>query len=122
VVKKLILIVDDDQGIRDALSELLEMEGYQVQLATNGEEGLQCLRTMDPEPSLVLLDLMMPAVDGLEFRHRQITENIRTHIPVVLMSADGQIEQKRMKSGITDHLRKPMDISQVMDIVERHCH
>ena len=120
--KKIVLIVDDDQGIRDALSELLEMEGYLVQVAPNGEEGLQRLRTMHPEPGLVLLDLMMPAVDGLEFRKRQMAENIRTHIPVVLMSADGQIEKKRMNSGITDYLRKPMDISQVMDIVERHCH
>ena len=120
--KKLILIVDDDQGIRDALSELFEMEGYGVKVASNGEEGLAVLRAMDPEPDLVLLDLMMPSVDGLEFRQRQMNENLRTHVPVVLMSADGQIEKKRLRSGVTDHLRKPMDISQVMDVVRRNCH
>ena len=61
---KTILIVDDDQGIRDALSELLEMEGFFVKLAIDGADGLKCLRQMQPAPDLVLLDVQMPEAFG----------------------------------------------------------
>ena len=118
---KTILIIDDDQGIRDALCELLEMEGYKVQLAGNGNEGLERLRDMNAAPDLVLLDFMMPAMDGFQFRQRQIAENLHTQVPVVLMSADCHVGDKQLRGGMMDHLRKPMDIAEVLDMVKKHC-
>lgn len=118
---KTILIIDDDQGIRDALSELLEMEGYAVKLAVNGNEGLHILRELPKPPDLVLLDFMMPAMDGFQFRQRQVEEGLYTEVPVVLMSADCHVGEKQIRGGMMDHLRKPMDINEVLDMVKKHC-
>lgn len=118
---KTILIIDDDQGIRDALSELLEMEGYAVRLAVNGSEGLHLLRGMPSPPDLVLLDFMMPSMDGFQFRQQQMKEGLHPQVPVVLMSADCHVGDKQVKGGMMDHLRKPMDISEVLDMVKKHC-
>lgn len=118
---KTILIIDDDQGIRDALSELLELEGYHVQTAVNGNDGLDNLRRMASPPALVLLDFMMPTMDGFQFRQKQIAENLHTGVPVVLMSADCHVGEKQVKGGMMDHLRKPMDISEVLEMVKKHC-
>jgi CheY-like chemotaxis protein len=114
-----ILIVDDDQGIREALTELLEIEGYQVDTATSGVEGLAYLRTK--KPTLVLLDLMMPGMGGLEFREKQLKEGLLPDVPVVLMSADGQIQKRGEQAQVTDYLRKPMDINEVLALVKRFC-
>ncbi len=120
-MKKIILIIDDDQGIRDALSELFEMEGYKVELAENGNEGLKCLRSMSSGPDLILLDLMMPNMDGFQFREKQKAEALKLDVPVILMSADGQLKDKQILAGVTDHLRKPMDIAEAIEIVKRYC-
>jgi CheY-like chemotaxis protein len=118
---KKILIIDDDQGIRDALSELLEMEGYLVALAGNGSEGLRVLRQMESPPDLILLDFMMPSMDGFQFREMQVAERLHPRVPVVLMSADCHVEEKQVRGGMMDHLRKPMDISDVINMVKKHC-
>jgi CheY-like chemotaxis protein len=114
-----ILIVDDDQGIREALKELLEIEGYTVDTATSGIEGLAYLR--EKKPTLVLLDLMMPGMGGLEFREKQLAEGLLPDVPVVLMSADGQIQKRGEQAQVTDYLRKPMDINEVLELVKRFC-
>ncbi|RYZ98819.1 MAG: response regulator [Proteobacteria bacterium] len=114
-----ILIVDDDQGIREALKELLEIEGYHVDTANGGTEGLAYLRAN--KPSLVLLDLMMPGMGGLEFRENQLAENLAPEVPVVLMSADGQIQKRGEQAQVTEYLKKPMDINEVLALVKRYC-
>ena len=116
-----VMIVDDDQGIREALKELLEIEGFGVETAANGFEGLARLREMRPLPALVLLDCMMPGMGGLEFRQRQLAENLAPEVPVVLMSADGQIQQRGEQAHVTEYLRKPMDINEVLSLVKRYC-
>ena len=63
-----LLVVDDDMDIRDALQDALELEGYAVQLAADGLEALERLRSSEPRPQLILLDLMMPRMDGVAFR------------------------------------------------------
>lgn len=114
-----VLIVDDDQGIREALKELLEIEGYTVDTASSGHEGLAYLRGKTPK--LVLLDLMMPGMGGLEFREKQLAEGLVPDVPVILMSADGQIQKRGEQAQVTDYLRKPMDINEVLALVKRFC-
>lgn len=117
--KKTILIIDDDQGIREAVQEFLEMEGFLVKTAVNGEDGLRVLRQMRPD--LILLDLMMPTMNGFEFRERQLAEQIEVDVPLVLMSADSQIEKKQAQAGILDCLRKPMDVNELLDKLHKYC-
>jgi len=119
VMAHTVLIVDDDQGIREALKELLEIEGYTVDTACSGHEGLDYLRRQ--KPKLILLDLMMPGMGGLEFRENQLAEGLLPDVPVVLMSADGQIQKRGEEARVTEYLRKPMDINEVLELVKRFC-
>ncbi len=83
-----VLIVDDDEGIRDALVVALTDEGYRVTCAGNGEVALAQLRSgKHPPPCLILLDLMMPVMDGLEFRARQLDDPDLARIPIAVMTA-----------------------------------
>jgi two-component system, chemotaxis family, chemotaxis protein CheY len=92
-VRMEILIVDDEEDILQALHEIFADEGYAVAVAANGLEALEILRTCDDPPRLILLDLMMPQMDGWEFLAR-IDEDARLHaIPVALMSAHASIRR-----------------------------
>lgn len=112
-MKKKILVVEDDQGIRDAIVELLEMEGYNVMSATNGHEALQVLSGTS-RPGLILLDLMMPVMDGFKFRECQLSLPDLAEIPVVIMSADGNVGPKKAAIGAKDYIKKPVDIDDLL--------
>lgn len=115
-----ILLVEDDRDILEAMQDLLETEGHLVQCATNGQEALDLLRK-SIHPKLILLDLMMPIKDGFQFRKEQIQDPNLAHIPVVIMSADGQIEKKLHQIGAHEYLKKPVDIDIVLETVKRYC-
>src|SRR5688572_27353229 len=84
-----ILLVEDDNDVREAIAEGLEDAGYQVFAAENGQEALDYLGSAPQLPSLILLDLMMPTMDGWQF-HEQLSHHPRcAHIPVVVLSAAG---------------------------------
>jgi CheY-like chemotaxis protein len=108
-----ILLVDDDDELRDIVAEILEAEGYDVIPARHGQQVLDYLRTADGLPALVLLDLMMPIVNGWEcLRAIKSDERLRC-IPVVLMTALGGD-----RPGNADAvLRKPLRIDQLLDVV-----
>lgn len=118
-MKKTILIIEDDEYIRDSLAELLETEGYTVNVAFNGEEGMNALRTQG-KPSLILLDLMMPIKDGFQFREEQLQDPSFSQIPVVIMSAHGNIKENRERTGALAYLKKPIDIDEVLKTVEKY--
>ncbi|MBC7693167.1 MAG: response regulator transcription factor [Methylotenera sp.] len=112
---KKILIIEDDPDIRDSLKELLEMEGYSVACATNGQEGLERLEEMNSSlPHIILLDLMMPIKDGIGFRQDQRKRESWNAIPTVVMSADGNAKAKLQNLGITTFLKKPVDLDAVL--------
>src|SRR5437879_6509382 len=90
---KTILVVEDDTATRDALSLILEAEGFGVMGAANGQEALDQLRG-SRRPDLILLDLMMPVMDGWQFRRAQAQDPALSAIPVVVLSADGNVHQK----------------------------
>jgi CheY-like chemotaxis protein len=116
----LILVVDDDRDIRDSLIETLEDHGFRAAGAANGAEALDVLRTHPERPSLILLDLMMPVMDGPEFREEQLKNPSWADIPVVVISAYSDVDA-RARSLAVEYMRKPLAIRPLIDVVRRHC-
>ena len=115
-----VLIVEDDLDIRDVLTQVLEYEGYEVAAAGNGREALDYLRSHE-KPGLILLDLMMPVMDGWQFRNEQQQDEALNSIPVVILSADGNAYQKAAVIRAAGYLRKPVELETLLDTVNRHC-
>ncbi|NTU79074.1 MAG: response regulator [Chloroflexales bacterium] len=115
-----ILVVDDDAAIREALTSVLEEEGYQVQSAANGREALEILRAGGDLPSLILLDLMMPVMSGWDFRAAQQADPSLAHIPVIVLSADRSVQVKAVAVQAEGYLPKPVDIMVLLETVGRH--
>jgi CheY-like chemotaxis protein len=111
---KKILIVEDDECIREALLDLLEGEGYQISVAANGQIGLDFLRQTEELPSLILLDLTMPVKDGFTFREEQLGDERINKVPVLVMSADPNmlLKKDRLKANI--YMKKPLELSQML--------
>lgn len=115
---KTVLIVEDDLGISTSLRELLELDGYNVLSALNGVEALQILKK-STRPFLILLDLMMPVMDGFQFRQLQLADSSIKDIPVVVMSADCHNSEKIALTTANEYIKKPMDIHFLLDTVGR---
>jgi CheY-like chemotaxis protein len=115
-----VLVVDDDADIRDSIGDILELRGYSVERAANGREALERLRS-GPLPCVILLDLMMPVLNGWEFRAQQTSDETLAKVPVVVISGDGSADQKAASIGVAEYLRKPLELSAILDVVKRHC-
>jgi CheY-like chemotaxis protein len=115
-----ILVVEDDPGSREAISLVLELQGYAVDSAANGLEALNHLQ-QDERPCLILLDLMMPVLDGRGFRARQRQDPALADIPVVVVSADGSVAQKAASLGAAGYLQKPVEVDELLAAVQRLC-
>jgi CheY-like chemotaxis protein len=115
-----ILLVEDDEATRTAMALALELQGFTVDAAANGQEALDLLRAA-AQPCLILLDLMMPVMDGWQFRDEQRQDPALAAIPVVVVSADGSVPQKAATLGATDYLQKPVDVDQLVNTVQRYC-
>jgi CheY-like chemotaxis protein len=113
-----VMFVEDDFNLRDALIPVLEYEGHHVVGAANGREALERLRSM-PRPSLILLDLMMPEMDGAAFRAEQLRDPDLASIPVVVVSADPSAVEKAERMGAVGCLQKPVDIDALIEEVRR---
>src|SRR5262245_9680008 len=111
-MKKRILIVDDDPDIRETMGLILEDEGFEVSLASDGAEALAKLRGCEP-PHLILLDLMMPVMNGWQFRAEQEKEEALLNIPVIVISADSNLREKAQAFG-GNYLAKPLDIQDLL--------
>jgi len=114
-----LLVVDDDEDIRLAMYDTLEAEGYQVLLAEDGEDALRTLRAAAAPPSLILLDLMMPNLDGPGFCAAQQQDPALARIPVVIISADCQIQRKAAALGVAGCLTKPVRVAELLATIER---
>jgi two-component system response regulator MprA len=118
--QKRILIVEDSHDIQILLAKLLKAEGYTVECADNGALALEFLRSTDEQPELILLDLMMPDMDGYQFRREQEKHEKTAGIPIVVMTADGDVQSKAMKIGAKGFLKKPFsDIELILETVGR---
>jgi len=120
-----ILVVDDDDDIRDAVQDVLESEGYKTLGACNGQEALDLLRTERDRPSLVLLDLMMPEMDGWEFLSKVDAEPALRGMPVALMSAHPSVRKAFDKSpnALASRLLlpKPLNLLRLLAVVHDIC-
>ena len=119
-----VLVVDDDPDCREVVAEFLGLRGYHVDLAANGQEALSRLR--DPNnlrPNLILLDLMMPILDGWGFRNEQIHDPSLAQIPVVMITGAGEdISNEYGSLQTDDFMKKPVDYDRLSVIVDRYCH
>jgi CheY-like chemotaxis protein len=115
-----ILVVDDDADVRESLTEILGEEGYRVAGARNGREALEYLRS-ETRPSLILLDMMMPEMDGWRFRLEMQKVPELAAIPVVILSAHGSVRDAALALGVADYLRKPLRLESLLEIAERYC-
>jgi CheY-like chemotaxis protein len=114
-----VLIVDDDLPVRTALKELFETEGYAVALAANGRAALNHLRK-GLRPCVILLDLMMPEMDGWDFRNAQLADPGLKDIPVVILTAVGfSAETVRAQFGDIPFVPKPPAHMGLLDMVKR---
>jgi len=117
-----VLIVEDDPDIRDSIATLLEDEGIAVATATNGAEALMLLRgdRLAP-PSVILLDLMMPVMDGEQFRAEQVRDDRIAQIPVVVLSGHAYARSVAQSMNVDDVMIKPLSLTRLLSIVERYC-
>lgn len=116
---RIILVIDDDLDLRTSVAEVLEEAGYQAVTASNGRDALRLLLEEELHPHLILLDLMMPVMDGWAFRAEQ-AKNLRLEsIPVVLFSAYALQPEVVDRMKVAGFLRKPMGLSALLDTVER---
>lgn len=109
-----LLLIEDEPDIRDSLREILEAEGYAVRTAANGAEGLAALEAM-PAPDLILLDLLMPVMNGTEFLAEQQKRPTLSAIPVVVLSADSALAPR---PRVYSHVRKPVDLTELLLLVK----
>lgn len=115
-----ILVVDDDPNIVRIVTVKLERNGFRVLSAVNGQDGLDSIAQTRPE--LVLLDVMMPVMDGIEFVEKlKESPDLRT-IPVFLLTARGQMEDKKnaYRIGVEDYITKPFSPNEVLERVRAH--
>jgi CheY-like chemotaxis protein len=114
-----VMVVEDDFAIRETLRELLEEEGYGVVEASNGVEALARLRG-DKAPRLILLDLMMPVMDGWQFRDVLEHDPKLASIPVIVISADHGLEEKVGEMRVEGYLAKPFELDRLLATIERY--
>lgn len=118
--KGMVIVVEDDVDVASTMAEVLHDEGYGVITTPNGREALEVLRALPNPPGLILLDLMMPEMNGWEFRDAQIRDQALASIPVVIMTAFAERFDRDELHGPSALLRKPLSTDALIDIVERH--
>lgn len=110
-----ILVVDDDPAILDIITQVLVAEGYRARGYRTARDALAAVRQAPPE--LILLDLWMPEMDGWEFRRRQLMLASARHVPVVLLSAGGRLDEHHRALGAAASIAKPFDLGDLLTTV-----
>lgn len=113
-----VLIVDDEYYIRDVLTAFLLDAGYDATGARNGRDAVDCLHQHPGHFRLILLDVMMPYMTGWELLETIRHDPALATLPVILMTAADNVHQKAIERGATDYLPKPIDLDELLDIVE----
>ena len=111
-----VLVVEDDATVREALGMALGMSGYEVRLATNGQEALDFIE--EERPSLVLLDMRMPVLDGWGFARELPTRGVDP--PIVVMTTREDAPRTAQQIGAAGFIGKPFDLAELMAKVEKH--
>jgi CheY-like chemotaxis protein len=114
---KYLLLVEDDPDVGETLSSLLSRLGYSVRLARDGQKALGILRSGE-QPAVIVLDLMMPNMDGQRFRTAQCEDPALAAIPTIVVTADQKATAEKL--GVSVCLHKPFDVERLIREVERH--
>jgi CheY-like chemotaxis protein len=117
--RKCVLVVEDDFAVRAALTDLLRSEGVSVAAVENGKQALRYLKP-NARPCLILLDMVMPEMDGQTFKHVLDMDHDLDDIPVIIMSADSRRQSARALKPLA-FVPKPIDIDRLMALVESVC-
>ena len=118
--RRKVLVVDDDPSIREVLAIILGSQGYEVLTAADGREALDLLHD-GALPQVILLDLMMPVMNGWTFREEMQRDAVLAPIPVLVMTGDGEIADKTVRLSAAGFLRKPIGLNDLLDTVARFC-
>ena len=114
-----VLIVEDDADLREMMAQLLSLEGYSAATVANGREALDYLHNGHAKPDVILLDLMMPVMDGWEFRRQQQADPAVADVPVIVLSA---LDQSRAADVDAEaFLKKPLDFDRLLQLVRDYC-
>lgn len=116
IAQRIVMVVDDNEGLRESICELLEDEGYRTLSMGGGASALTRLRTGDEKPDLILLDLMMPGMNGWDFREEQARDPSLASIPVVVMTASRELQGIRA----AEIVYKPVKRDKLLAVVEKH--
>jgi CheY-like chemotaxis protein len=111
-----ILVVDDNDAVRQVLRAVLQAAGYRVACAANGRDALDYLRAAEP-PFVILLDLAMPVMDGRQFRQHQQADPTLALIPVVVVSGEGDLPQIAASLGVAGHFSKPVEPAKLVEAI-----
>jgi CheY-like chemotaxis protein len=116
----MILVIDDDAEIRQALIDVLEDEDYVVRAAANGKEALD-LVTAGHQPDVILLDVMMPVMDGWHFLSARLGHPSLVEVPIIIISAGSDAETEARKVGACQVLKKPLHVGDLIQHIEDCC-
>lgn len=116
-----VLVVEDNTDIRETLVEILEDEGFEALGVPNGAVALDTLRKATRLPALILLDLMMPVMDGMTFRQEQLRIPELAEIPVVALSAQRDLVETIQALRVKEFLKKPLRLEELLGVARRYC-
>jgi CheY-like chemotaxis protein len=114
-MQKSVLVVEDNRDVQEVLCMILEDQGYEVVAAANGAQALEKMQTI--HPSVVLLDYMMPVMNGATFMHELQQRGLRQDLHVVLITASGAARRLGREMGADVALDKPFDLDRLLDVV-----
>jgi CheY-like chemotaxis protein len=122
-MNKTVFVIDDDDDIRESLKEALEYEGYTVNTANNGASAIAMLKTMKLLPGLIILDMMMPIMDGPTFMELVNSEHQETlaKIPLILASAKGNVGNSKNVHFAKEQIKKPIELDDLYRVVKKYC-
>jgi CheY-like chemotaxis protein len=115
-----VLIVEDDADLREMMAQLLTLEGFQTETVANGRDALDYLQR-GGRAELILLDLMMPVMDGWEFRRRQRKDPALADVPVIVLTALDQAQARAEDLNGVGFMKKPLDFDRLLQLVRDHC-
>jgi CheY-like chemotaxis protein len=119
--RQVVLVVEDDPDALDAITTILEDAGYDALRAANGSEALRQLGHHNGRCDLILLDLLMPVMNGWDFRRRQKETPAFADIPVLLMSAGAHMPTVSGELNAAGYVTKPVEVSDLLAVVQHHC-
>ena len=113
-----ILMIEDDPNFSETIGDIFEMEGYKMVTAADGSEGLRKAR--EDEPDLLILDIMLPDMDGFEVCHHLRADPKTAHLPIIMLTAKTLLREQKLgfETGADDYLTKPVDPSELMASVK----